>query len=207
MQPPDDLAAKVAQLKEAVKTGSKVKTPWVEPTLAQCANGSILVFDQTVNKTGWACFTVSDGVFTECAHGTLLIPDDGFALKGHADTLHRALQMQRLLTEMVLDHCSHTDLIVNELPAAFGHRTESSLLAAFAVHLACDEAGADFAMVANQHMKKVMVGLAGATKAHVKASVLAVTGATGSWNQDNADALALGITWLIDKGRADASRK
>lgn len=190
---------------EAIKARRprKVKEEWVPPTLADLASGRILAFDQTINKTGFAMFGVKDGTFVEWEHGTLRVEADPL-WTGHLDTLYRARMMSKEIRQVVNTWARLGPVVVHELPAVHGYRTESSLLAAHAIQMACEEEGLRYIAVANQHMKKVMIDNSGVSKAEVKKAVLALTGASGSWNQDNADALALGCTYLYDFARASA---
>lgn len=197
---PLDLQARADALK-AGKTVKKVKAAWLRPTVSDLAQNRVLAFDQTVNHTGWVMFGVQDDSLTEWDHGTLA-PADSDLYKGHADTLHRMLDMGRQIEATIHQWAYMGPTVILEMPAAHGYRIESSLLAAYEIQRVCREVGLDYVMVANQHMKKVITGGATATKAEVKAHAMEIAHVSGRWNQHNADALGLGLTFLWDRARA-----
>lgn len=194
-----ELKDKAAAIK--AKRPRKAKVEWVQPVLSDLAPGRYLCFDQTINKTGFAMVGWKDAEFVDWEHGTLRVEADPM-WTGHLDTLYRARMMAKEVTHVVMTWARLSPIVVHELPAVHGYRTESSLLAAHAIQMACEEAGLHYTAVANQHMKKVITGNSGASKAEVKKAVLDLTGAGGTWNQDNADALALGCTFALDKAVA-----
>ncbi len=123
---------------------------------------------------------------------------------GHEGALLRAQQLLACLREVIAQ--VDPDLLVHEIPPVGSRmiRPESSLLAAFALHVA----GAGMrpvVMLGAQQVKKRLTGNAKAEKSEVKAAVLHLcpgAGALKPMNTNVTDAIGLGLvaaerSWVL----------
>lgn len=162
----------------------------------------ILAFDQTLGNTGVALLAEDGGDPSILKTWLIKRPEDG--LKGFAATYARAEALRTSLRHFFLREIGYKSItrVVHEMPAAYGYRTESSLIAGYVLQTVVADLGMKPpALIANQHAKKVLTGGPKATKAEVKAAVSAFLPEDGlkPWNEHTADAAMLGYTYIIDE--------
>lgn len=184
----------------------KRQQEWVAPTLADLAIGSVLAFDQTFSKTGWVFLTSYDDSLHVVAKGVIKEPPTQWS--GFEDTLVRALWMSERIAHVVGIYkdsqptcVPQPPAVVHEMPAVKGYRPESSLLAALAVRQAASAHDLPVFMVSNTHMRRVLTppGSDPTSKVPVRLAVSRYRDTSKGWNQDERDALALGLTFLYDR--------
>jgi len=187
----------------------RAKKEWKRPGVDEFAEGSVLAFDQTFAKTGWCILTVYDGFLHIVAKGVLKEPPSQF--RGFEDTLMRALWMSDRITTVVVEYVMRQSsmvpqppVIVHEMPAVKGYRPESSLLAALAVRQAAARHDLGVFMQSNSHMRTVMTppGSDRQSKVPLREAANHYLDTSKGWNQDERDALLLGLTHLYDRKRA-----
>ena len=201
------LAEKAAVLK-GKQPAKKRKSTWHQPTLEDLAEGTVLAFDQTFSKTGFA--VVKRGLFglTVLAHGFLNeppIPDS----PRFWDILQRTEWMGERMGGVVRDTRSMLGPgqgfeVVHEAPILHGMRVESSLLGAVKVWEACKANGLPQpTIVENRHMLNTLCPPTDRSgKPAIKRAVNQFHDTNKGWNEHNRDALALALTHLIFKKRA-----
>ena len=186
------------------------KPSWVRPTLEDFYSdpGQLLCFDQTLSNTGVAILRYDPDNGLSVDYTALLSADTGE--KSHEGTYAKARVMERQIDREIARfrlYGANPRRIVFERPPVSGFRSESSLMAGYAV----SRYGGDQAsMVANNHMKAVLLGpkAKGApawTKADVKRAVetYVLPPEPGMpWNEHVRDAVALGLTYLYDEKEA-----
>lgn len=180
----------------------KVST-WQPVTHQDLAPGMVLAFDQSLSSTGWVVLVV-DSTGTEIREcGTL--KNEGDPLKGSARSLARFSEMIPEVTRVLIVNSCATVVHENPPAASSVSRPESSLLAAAAIHAACAERGNAPHSVQAQHAKKVVTGNGNARKPDVASAVKALTwirGVDRLKNEHQRDALAIALTFLVDKKAA-----
>lgn len=182
----------------------------VDPALL--ATGTVLAFDGALAKTGWAVVNREPGAAPAVLASGLL--RTASPLTSHEQTFARTDLLTVALADVFMVWESDADEIVCERPAVTGMRTESSLMAAYAVHRLT---GGRFRLVSRQHAVRVFCGptvrIPGQTrsranadgKARSRAAVWAWLGITGAapFGQDVCDAVLVGLTRLYDKAQED----
>lgn len=202
----DQTMERLALAKAAVVKGvtkPKRKTTWQAPVLADLAYGTVLAFDQTYSKTGFVVLSHRPSGLVVHRKGKLVeppLPD----LKGFADTIQRSVWMteriHNVIQEVTLDH--PTLQIAHEMPAAHGHRIESSLIGAIAVNLACERLRLRKpTMIGKQHVAAVLCPPddRGGKPAIKRATMRYLDTNTREWVEDTRDALAIALTYLYDR--------
>lgn len=202
---------RLAIAKAAVLKGSQPKKKrvgsWVQPVLDDLAYGTVLAFDQASTKTGFCLLTHRPSGITVHRHGKLVeppVPD----LKGFEDDLQRATWMaertENILVEAALEH--PTLVVVHEMPAVRGPRSDSSKMAALGVRLACSRHGYKPTMVNKQHVAAVLCPPddRDGKPAIGRAVQHLIDAASREWNQDSRDAAALALTYLYDRKKRAA---
>lgn len=126
----------------------------------------------------------------------------------HERTYARAETLLYELMPLYLEHGVRANDVVCERPAMAGYRTESALLAAFAVHIA---SGGRMMLVSRTHVLSLLIGPGKRTTSQIKTAARA---AARRWipdrggvpfNEHIADAELLGITHLFDLAPGGAS--
>lgn len=196
----------VEQMRASVRAKGKdprvTKKVWVQPEAEDFAEGSVLAFDQTLTKTGWAVVTCAGGIGV--TSGGMLVPRIDTSLKSFEQTLAKAEELGLLLDDLVGEFY-WVDQVVHEMPAVHGHRTESSLMAAREVRRVIAESLSKTVEAINrQAAYATIVGDRHAPKRVMKEAVerLAPTRHVERWNQDVSDAAGLALKYLYDKKRA-----
>jgi hypothetical protein len=181
------------------------KKAWEPPTAEDFAHGTVLAFDQTVTKSGFAMVRSGhDGLWV--VGGDLLVPKAGERLTGFEQTLVKAVAMHRAITLATILLGGSVDAIVHEMPAVQGYRIESSLMAAMSVRIAAGESarGVPIFMVSNQSMRAILnhpderyekkhVGIA------IDTLIPRERRTVKRWNQDVHDAVGLALAHLYQK--------
>jgi hypothetical protein len=216
----DDTEARIRESVSKMRRKKPAKKKeWVRPTLDSCAEGYLLAFDQTCAKTGWVHMRVR----RQTSRTWLTVYEMGIIRQpkvpdrvGFEDTLVRAEWMAEEIldrVEQIAKAPMHEGLeIVHEMPAVHGYRPESSLMAALGVRQAATEYELKVTMVNNQHMRSVIGGPGCVDKADTRKALEAmlyqmpdpVIPTKMRWNEDNRDALGLGLAHLIDVERSRA---
>lgn len=183
------------------------KKVWTAPTEADFGHGTVLAFDQTVTKTGYAVVRHGhDGLHV--LDGNLIVPKAGNHLLGFEQTLVKSVAMEQALNMVLMLVGGSIDVVVHEMPAVTGYRIESSLLGAHAVRVATlnHARGVPVRSVSNQAMRAVLntpeerhekkyVGIA------VNDLIPRERRTTQRWNQDVHDAVGLALTYLYQKAQ------
>lgn len=186
------------------------KPSWVRPTLEDfyAVPGQLLCFDQTLTSTGVAILRYDPDYGIGVDYTTVLSARTD--LESHEGTYAKAKDIEELVGREIARfrlYSANPRRIVYERPPVTGFRTESSLLAGYAV---AKHGGDQASMVSNNHMKAVLLGpkpksAPAWTKAHVKAAVetYVLPPEPGMpWNEHTRDAVALGLTYLYDEKKA-----
>lgn len=199
----------VEQWRERVREHNKPRPRrrvWHPPTLDDFAFGVCLNFDQTLSKTGWSLVRSADGL-TVADSGTLggIVEAQGFD-----GTFVKGLRVFYEMDELLLAYGEEVDVIVHEMPSVHGFRTESSLLAAYALRLAADQRDLTdkIVMISRQRAFANIVGPKEYLKKYVTEAVNDLVPPErrqgDRWNQDVHDSVLLGLQWLHErKGEGD----
>lgn len=116
-----------------------MKAAWTPPTMADFAAGvPVLSFDQSLANTGWLYFSVREAQVLVHARGTLRTSS---SLTGWRANFAQAEQIAHAMGPQVDDKLMEApeevprfpEAVVLELPSAHGHRTDSSMLAAYEI--------------------------------------------------------------------------
>lgn len=121
-----------------------MKAAWTPPLLADFAqNLAVMSFDQALSKTGWVYLRVLDGRVDIMARDTIRT---GTEVKGWRGNFAQARQIkhemdrvEKILTRFSPDQMPRwPDAVVLEMPNVHGHRTDSSMLAAYEISSYCE---------------------------------------------------------------------
>lgn len=198
--------AKAAVVKGVTQAKTK-RTFWQAPALDRFAYGTVLAFDQTFSKTGFCLLRHDEHGLDVIRKGKLVeppLPD----LKGFADTIQRSVWMTERIHNIIAECNSQFVVpdkqlrVAHEMPAAHGHRIESSLIGAIAVNLACERLRLPKpAMVAKQHVAAVLCPPSDRTgkPAIKRATMRYLDTNTRDWVEDTRDAFAIALTYLYDR--------
>lgn len=200
-----DLRERIAEHVAAKGVKKPSKKVWTAPVEADFGLGTVLAFDQTATKTGFAVVRHGhDGLYV--LDGNLVETKAGEGLVGFEQTLRKSVAMEQALSRVVMLLGASVDAIVHEMPAVSGYRIESSLLGAHAVRMAAlaHARGVPVRTISNQAMRAVLnapeqrdekryVGIA------VDALIPRQQRTTKRWNQDVHDAVGLALTYLYQK--------
>jgi hypothetical protein len=174
----------------------KIKKKWTAPEPESFAPEPLLCWDQTLVNTGWALVSFPVVIITGMCRPE---PSD---LRGHELTLHRAESLGRAIDQVVFSPVGRAAVTyVHEMPALFGSRLESSLMAARELRRAAS--GYRVVGVYNQSMKALLVApekRPANRKADVKEAVLQYVDISQlpkgcPLNEHVYDAIALGLTY------------
>lgn len=192
-----DTLDKIRQFAADAKAAHPPKKPFVQPEIGSYRPGRVLCFDQSLGSTGWAWLDCGrDGGLTAYATGLITSkrpPAKGFAwsMELSPNLFHEAAQVVRRVPPTVP--------VVIEMPAVFGQRTESSLIAANVLCCVLAELGRDAPVViSRQHACTQLVGYPDADKKITNAAVDRLIGInhTKPWNEHVRDAVVLGLSYL-----------
>lgn len=170
---------------------------WRPPVLGEFAHGkTILSFDQSLSNTGWVRIGVTDSGVTVFDQGTIRTVSQ---LKGAAQSFHRMRQLRVALMRQF-----PTDLydgIVVEMPALFGHRVDSSLMAASVLDNHWFSLGSPIELISIQHSRTVLCGTAAKNRkdlGHKGLINFIPASADRPWNEHQRDAALNGLAHLWD---------
>lgn len=180
---------------------------WTAPSVDDFAYGSVLSFDQTLSKTGFAV-VVHDSQGLRVTEGAVIrhkVPETGFE-----ETYAKAILMEADIEAVVTFLGLGVEEVVHEMPSVQGYRTESSLFAGYFVRRAVDRyaRGLPVVMVSKQATAALLVppdrrtGGKAAVKAAVNVLIPAEQRTVKAWNQDVTDAVANGLYRLHQKKKA-----
>lgn len=169
----------------------------MEPLKAKVLGGLLIVFDQALEKTGWALYDVDRDHFVRT--GLIRVGKD--TKPGFLDTAKRIRGMYQEI-RIVLRECG-PDAVGHEMPSARQTRLKMremavGALSAVWIAVATYDPLIDPIMVNSQQVRTHLCGNPKATKAEVKAEVLRRYPAlevdkVGPINQDVTDACALAL--------------
>lgn len=121
-----------------------IKAAWTPPLLADFAQDvSVFSFDQSLSKTGWVYLRVLEGRVDVMARDTIRTKTEIKGWRGNFDQArqikHEMDRVEKILTRFSPDQMPRwPDAVVLELPNVHGHRTDSSMLAAYEIDRYCE---------------------------------------------------------------------
>lgn len=132
--------------------------------------GFILGVDQTIANTGWCLLGYDEMTRAPYVGATGMVktePEVG--RPAMEDTMARALGIHHSYCSLIAEY----DIIqvVHEMPIIHARRTESSLMAATSLRIACAYMNVPVTMVSATRTKKLITGKQNASKQEVKAAV------------------------------------
>jgi hypothetical protein len=179
-----------------------VPAPWEPPQLADFRRDhETIAFDPSLSSTGWVHFCVTAAAGLQVyGHGTLRASSDR---TGYWGTYDKALQISDQAQDALITAAQkalrrgRTADRVWEAPAVRGHRTESSLIAGYAVWQA---SGCHGTTVNAQHASRVLCGNPRHDKKEIGAAVARYVPETARrpWTEHERDAFAVGLAYLWD---------
>lgn len=187
----------MSELLEFRKPGS-TPVEWNPPTALDIPVGSMIAFDQSIRNTGWV-HLISDGAGAVKLKSLGTLRTKPKEQKGWESTLADANELYGLLRVLFWNlFPTEEHGIAFESPAAYGLRTESSALSAFAIKILAHEEGVVPSMIGAQTMKKFMTGNGNAKKPQVKLSIENnfkwIENLHWLRNEHERDALGIGLT-------------
>lgn len=179
------------------KITQTVRPDWAPPDTASFAQECmVLSFDQTLRRTGFVLLEASQGQVHVHQRGTARLASE---LKGFEETLDLADSLWIWLECEYFGDVTGAD-IVYEMPAVAGHRTESSLLAAYVVR---DWAQRRYRtkgrMIPVQQSRTILGGSAARNDKKLGHQALAryiPQSASRTWNEHQRDAAVNGLAYL-----------
>lgn len=181
----------------AKRGGSK---EWRPPTVKDFATGKlVLSFDQSLAATGWVILSVDGSCIEVVARGTIRTVSP---LKGPQQSFHRMRQLKASLAEEFPAHSvTRYDDVVVEMPAIFGHRVDSPLMAAGILDGYWHAIGTPITLVSIQHSRTVLCGTMARNKkdlGHKGLAVIIPDSVNRTWNGHQRDAALNGLGHLWD---------
>ncbi len=166
----------------------------------------VLCFDQSLAHCGWALIDTDEPDIRVIDSGTIRLPAIPSTVKGFEATFTKSVMIGRDLRDLVRSKYGQWDRVVLELPAVFGYRTESSLVAAVTICLVLDEAEEGLPeFVSRQSAAARLAGSPSAPKKVTSDLVDSLvkehpTG-TGQWTEHVRDAVLVGLRSLYKEAR------
>lgn len=183
----------------------RTKAEWAPAGLEGLPDGQVLAVDQSLSSSGLVFLSSLDGTIQVEWAVTYRTGDDGEGAGGHEANLRRALELERLFSNL-LETVSGDPTIVHEAPTTGGGkvmRPESSLMAAQALRSAAYRWYLAVApMVRAQDHKRFTCGQANATKKDhhralmIWAEGLGIANLSVITNEHLRDALSIALTHL-----------
>ena len=160
-----------------------------------------LTFDQSLTHTGWAL--VDPCTRTVIACDVIDYQDRGRGwLKSFDLTFDKAAYLEGELDKVIKEHAKSVDLIILEMPAVFGRRLESSLIAAEKIFTVCRHNGLpEPTMVSRQHAAAVVTGDGKASKKVTGEAVdnlIKNRPEKSRWNEHIRDAVLLAVSHSLE---------
>jgi crossover junction endodeoxyribonuclease RuvC len=167
------------------------------PVLPTFREGWVLGVDQTITNTGWAIVQFwkdHEQIWRIEVIQTGMIKTEPTGLKGYYDTYAR-LDLIWDAYQALLDAHKYCEL-AHEMPAVFGKRTDSSMLAANTLRNVARLQHRPIHMYGAQNIKKAVTGNGNASKADVKSAVKSLAPTVVNCkpaNEHTYDAVAIAI--------------
>ncbi len=190
---------KLSRFKEGEGSGEK-STLWTPPGLSDMATCYILALDQTLSNTGYVNFRISlfgdDGPSVEVIKKGVIKPTT------ELKSFHGNFEKGNILAEEFSSLLCYTPckIVLYEMPAVVGHRTDSSLLAAFAIQREADRHKIPAKMISAQHVRRALGGPGCKDKKALKDAlkVYLEDSSSRGWNEHTRDALGIGLTGALE---------
>lgn len=177
------------------------KSVWTPPTMESFRQRfTVLSFDQSLSKTGWIRLLVAGGMVVIDDRGTIKTSSDASGWHGN---FAQARQV-RLGVSAIHDRITSRgfpDAIVLEMPSVGGHRTDSSMLAAYEIDDYCNMYLSRPKLVSIQRSRSLLGGpnARNNKKAGHKALERYIPGSIQrSWNEHQRDAALNGLAHLYE---------
>lgn len=157
----------------------------------------VLAFDQTLTNCGWAVYDAPEQTVEACG---VIKPEPAYPCKSFELTFEKARLLEEGLVKVLTEHAKTVDVIVMEMPAVTGYRTESSLMAAEKILTVCRNLGlAKPVMVARNTAAAVVAGNGKATKQQTSQVVneIVKNRPKAPWNEHVRDAVLLALTEAV----------
>lgn len=173
-----------------------------QQALVPAYKGWVLSFDQAIAHTGWVKMRGDERGYIVQATGH--IKTEVGDRQGFSDTFRRVDEMEAEIAG-VIDKWLGSGVLVYEMPAVFGKRTDSSLQAATVVRVLAKRAGVAMPMMVNgQQVKTRITGNPKADKAAIRAGVHRLVPGLGTMNlkplnEHVYDAMAQAITVICEE--------
>lgn len=122
---------------QAKKTAAKAA--WTPPTLADFAQDvAVLSFDQSLSRTGWVYLRVLDGRMDVMAKNTIRTRTEVTGWRGNFDKARQIRREMEFIDDFLMRFSPDQmprwpDVVLLEMPNVHGHRTESSMMAAYEI--------------------------------------------------------------------------
>lgn len=173
----------------------------IAPDPALLARGTILTFDAALANTGWSLINNNGRRLEVLAAGTLRTDSDKTS---HERTYDRAQMLLDELQKIFVQYGDRANDVVCERPAVAGHRIESALLGAFAVHVA---SRGRMQLVSRTHVLSLLLGPGTHTKAAARTAARCWVPDRGAapFNEHIADAELAAITHMFDLAHGGVS--
>lgn len=196
------------------KSQARMKAPWRPPLVSEFKQGhSVLSFDQSLSKTGWVYLRVSAGSVEVMGRGTMRNQSD---LKGWRGNFEQARKIRAAMVELdgLLVRYSPDqmprwpDSVLLEMPAVGGHRTDSSMLAAYEIDSYATDWWRATDMISIQQSRTILGGsdTRNDKKAGPKALVRYIPeSAERTWNEHQRDAAVNALGHLYNLKQQEAA--
>lgn len=190
------------RLKERVDAGALRPSgakAWDPPTAASFAWGTVLAFDQTLTKCGWARVEIGPGGLSVPARGVIR-PQPSVDITNGLEVLYaKAELLQSELVSVMMCWGTDVDAVVHEKPMIGGRHSESSLMAGREVRIAHQYLDAPLFMLSRDSMSSRLLAPEdrrgkGKKPVRIMLDQLGVERpGTDPWSEDIQDAAALGL--------------
>lgn len=174
-----------------------IRKEFLPPTPEDFACRTVLCFDQTLSNCGWAVLNTEDGQISVPRSGVIRPPE--IESEGFERTLIKSVHIGDGVEQVIMDNIGAFDHIVCEMPAVYGHRTESSLVALVTIvrAMAVLDIGLPV-LVSRQQAASALCGNADASKQESNALVdrLVEDRHSKPWNEHVRDAVFVGLKHL-----------
>lgn len=191
---PETILQRIRDLKNRPQ---KVRKQFHPPQRWNFASRNLLCFDQSLNNCGWA-FLSTEGPWISVTHSGVIRPPK-IEEEGFEGTLVKSVHISDGVDQVIRDNLGAFDQVVCEMPAVYGYRTESSLVALVTIvrTMATLELGLPV-LVSRQQAASALCGSPGATKQESGALVDRLVGERHCkpWNEHVRDAVFVGLRHL-----------
>lgn len=156
----------------------------------------VLSFDQSLASTGWSIVSTDEKGFP-WVEKTGMIITSPTEKAGYEDTFARIAVIEDAMMEVIRDY--QYRIVVHEMPATFGKRTDASFSAALTLRSVCRRLDVPCEGYYAQKVKKRVANKPNATKAEVKAAVKSLVPNSVKVkpaNEHTFDSIAVALTHL-----------